>query len=295
MSILNYIKTKKDFSFEVLISALKKEYDIIQFEQRSPVLCFMWMEDFSTRGVDVSMDEVNWIELRNTILSNDVDYQLTELLATAICSLFDGNLYQYNENFDEETDAPDKEYLKANLPLFEEDFINKQFQEDVGTLGAFIAAQKGAFGIWGPKKEVQLGPNFYGTMSDKTQSEQAEIVLKKMLEVNYAYPNFPYGNFMSTGEGSDMIKLKLISNAGDYMITKYDFIVFQKNETESIMLTNDTFNTILPDSWRLLDEYNVLAPQLTEEEFEQLKQRADALNEEEKFEAMMNNRKTKTK
>ena len=290
MSILNYIKTKKDFSFEVLISTLKKQHDIIQFEQRSPVLCFMWMEGFSTRGVDVSMDEVNWIELRNTILSNDVDYHLTELLATDICSLFEGDLFKFNENFDEENDSVDKEYLKANLPLFEEEFITNQFQEDVGTLGYMIAANESAFGIWGPKRDVQLGPNFYGKMNDKSQSEKAEIVFKTILNVNYAYPDYPYGNVLSTGKGSEMIKLKLISNSGDYMIGKNDFIVFQKNETDNIMLSNNTFNSILPDSWKLIDEYNVVAPQLSDEEFEQLKLRADSLNEEERFETLMKER-----
>ena len=41
-----------------------------------------------------------------------------------------------------------------------------------------------------------------------------------------------------------------------------------------IMITNQTLNTILPEKWKLYDEYTIAAPELSNEEWELLKDRA---------------------
>ncbi len=62
-------------------------------------------------------------------------------------------------------------------------------------------------------------------------------------------------------------------------IDKYDYILFPKNESEIIAITNDTLNTILPESWQRVDEYTIVAPILSEDEFEKLVAQAEKLDQ----------------
>lgn len=289
MSILHYIKTKQKFDFDELTSAITKEYAAIKFEQRTSKLCYLWLDSVSTRGVDVSLEGENWIELRNTMLSSEADYHLTNLLADAICTLFEGNLFKENPDFDDENDAPNLEFYSITYPLFEAEYIAQQFLKDVQSLGYMISANKDerAFGINGPKREAHLGHKFFEKIENESWESKADIVLQTLLNVNYQFPDYTYGNVIETGEGSNKIKLKLITNAGDYMIGKYDFVLFSKNEEDTIAISNYILNSILPETWELLDEFTIAAPQISESDFEKLINKAEALNELDDFEAMM--------
>ena len=90
---------------------------------------------------------------------------------------------------------------------------------------------------------------------------------------------------MESGDGDNKKILKLITNQVDCMIDKYDYILFGKNEEEIIAIDNDTLNTILPSSWQRVDEYTIVAPMLSENEFMELKERAEKLNQ---FEELRN-------
>ena len=68
--------------------------------------------------------------------------------------------------------------------------------------------------------------------------------------------------------------LKLLTNKVDCLIGKYDNIMLNRDGQNPIMISNQTLNTILPQQWTLYDEYTIAAPELSDEEWELLKNKA---------------------
>lgn len=283
MSVLNYVKTKQSFEFNYLQNIIKNEFEAVEFKQRSPKLCFVWLDGVSTRGVDVSIEGENWIELRNNALSSDGDYHLTNLLADVICKIFDGSLFKINEEFDEEKDAPELAFLPITYPLYSDDYMATQFQKDARTLELMVEAA-GCITIFGPLKKVHFGPRFFAPLKSVSEEKRVAFMRQTILAINYAYPEYAYGNVIETGEGENKVILKLITNKGNCMIDQYDFVLFASSEETQIALTNETLNTILPEQWELLDEYTILAPVLPEKDFLELVQRTLTVNEFHLFE-----------
>lgn len=284
MSILHYIKTEKKFKFKRLFKELKRNYLNIEFEERTENLYYLWLSDFSARGVDISVEKENWVELRNTILSSEADYQLTELTATIICALFKGKVFIDNQDFDSKNDPPELAFNRIKLPLFDDIFKELQYVKDVQTMGYMIEANQGSCGIQGPFRQAQFGLRFFNEMKDESIKEQADHVMRTLLRLNYNYIGMGYGNVIRLGQEDDPIVVKLITNKQNTLIDKYDFILFQGEDEEPIAITNDTLNTILPESWILLDEYNIFAPVLKPDEFDELKRKAEEINEIDYFE-----------
>ncbi len=100
MSIFHYLKTKDPINFDMLQKVIERTVMGVKYKQRSETLCYFWIDKASTRGVDVSLEAENWIELRNTGFSSKEDYSLTNELANSICNLYGGHLYSDNDQKD---------------------------------------------------------------------------------------------------------------------------------------------------------------------------------------------------
>ena len=92
-----------------------------------------------------------------------------------------------------------------------------------------------------------------------------------ILNVNYQIPDFGYGNIMEVINSNDEKKImKLLTNEVDYIIDKYDFILLQTLEEQPIIITNAILNSILPSNWKLVDEFTVVAPITTQNDWKKL-------------------------
>jgi hypothetical protein len=283
MSIYHYIKTEIPFDFEKLHNIFSNN-SAISLEQRNENLCYFWQNNNSTRGIDVSFEN-GLIELRNTIMSNETDYQITKFLAHIICENFKGEIFVEFDDEDADSDDESLKLVSVGLSLYDENEIEKMQLYDVSNMRVIIEQTGSYISIFGPIRKVHFGKNFMSTYKDKTNEELKTIMHDLIKKVNYQIPNYEYGNIMETGEGDKKKILKLISNETDCIIDKYDYILFGKNEEEIIAIDNDTLNTILPTSWQRVDEYTIVAPIISENEFMELIEKADKLNQ---FEELRN-------
>ena len=253
----------------------------VLYEQRSKSLCYFWIDGASTRGVDVTLERENWIELRNTGFSSKEDYVLTNELANSICNLYDGQVYTDNDDddYDEDNDDAPVEYIPKEHPLFSTEDMATMPIKDTELVSAMILQLKQTITLYCPIRKVHFGPELLGKFSDKSNEELTTILHEIILNVNYQIPNYEYGNVLEMGDGEDKKTLKLLGNFSDCIIDKYDFILFQKEDDKVIAITNDTLNTILPYSWERVDEYTIVAPLLAKDEFENLVAQAEKLNQ----------------
>jgi hypothetical protein len=279
MRILHYIKTKAPIDFVLLQKIIERTLADVVYEQRSATLCYFWIDRASTRGVDVSVEEENWIELRNTGFSTKEDYVLTNELAKSICNLYSGELYVDNDDYDEENADVSLEYIFKEHPLFTTEDMELIPLKDTEVVSALIIQLEQTITLFGPIRKVHFGPELLGKLSHNSNEELTILLHKIILYVNYQIPNYEYGNVLEMGKAKDKKILKLLGNFSDCIIDKYDFILFQKEDDKIIAITNDTLNTILPKSWERVDEYTIVAPVLSEIDFENLVAQAEKLNQ----------------
>lgn len=95
MSIIHNIINKRTLD----ISRLEKFVSTIDgatYEDRGKGVFYFWIDGESTRGIDITLEQ-NFIEVRNTILSNKHDYNLTNKIVAEILSLTDGIILDKDE------------------------------------------------------------------------------------------------------------------------------------------------------------------------------------------------------
>lgn len=269
MGASHYIETKIPFDFDQLKNTVVRANQSIQFEQREENLCYFWLDKTSTRGVEVSFEN-GFVELRNTVMSNEADFQLTNSLAEAICSLFQGQLFEKYFGEDDEDDFDEDEAIRlvpADLPVYTQQQMVEKQQQDTHILRAIITQRGAPITLFGPIRKTHFGVDFMNAFKDNTLEELVAIMHNRIKKVNYRLPDYGYGNIMETGEGDNIKTLKLLTNKTNCIIDAYDYILFRNGQDAVIAITNDVLNTILPESWKRVDEYTIVAPILPDDEF----------------------------
>lgn len=281
MSKTHYIQTNLEFSIDSFIQHIAEEIEHVEYQKRADNLCYLWFTETSTRGVDISIEENELIEIRNTVMSNNADYILTNIIADAICNVYEGTLLTIDDDYEYNDDELDDDVLKLmakELPVYTDEYIEKVVHDDTKTLKAFINSQKTTMTVFGPIRKTHFGVDFMNSFQNKSIEELTAIMHEYIQVVNYNVPNYSYGNVIATGEGENQKTLKLITNEVDCIIDKYDYILFQIDEETIYAITNNDLNTILPKQWKRVDEYTIVAPKLNRVEWKNLLQRVYPLN-----------------
>lgn len=256
MSIIHNIVYKRQLD----ISRLDKFVSTIEgatYENRGEDVLYFWIEGKSTRGFDITFED-GYIEVRNTILSNKFDYELTIKIVTEIVSLTDGII------IDEEEEP------LTILPIFGTDKINETEIRDCELI-QLLSKEKEEIAIYGPIRKIYFGKRTYELLKNYKGKELKDKMFDIILNVNYQIPDFGYGNILQVGNSDDDKKImKLLTNEVDYIIDKYDFILLQSTEEQPIMITNEILNSMLPPNWQLVDEFTIVAPITTQDEWNKL-------------------------
>lgn len=258
MSVIHNIIYKKQLD----VSKLDKFVSTIDgatYQNRGGDVLYFWIAGKSTRGFDLTFEQ-GYIEVRNTILSNKHDYDLTNKIVAKIISLTDGIVI--NE---------DEEQI-SNFPLFDNDRIAEMEIHDCKSIQLFSKEYED-IAIYGPIRIVHFGKRLYQQFKELNDEQLKDKMFDLILNVNYKLPNYEYGNIMQIGDtGEDKKTLKLLTNKTDYIIDKYDYILINKGEDEQppIMVTNAILNTMLPSNWTLVDEFTIVAPMTNENEWNKL-------------------------
>src|SRR5690606_20847300 len=98
------------------------------------------------RGVDISLYS-DYIEIRNTILSNEFDYELTNYLVGKIVDITNGEII-------------DEEEGTVSLPLFNQDKIEEQKAKDCAHIRTLSKTTEDLV-IYGPIRKVHFGKRLY--------------------------------------------------------------------------------------------------------------------------------------
>ena len=255
MSIIHNIVYKRPLD----ISRLDKSISTIEgatYENRGEDVLYFWIEDKSTRGFDITFEN-GYIEVRNTILSNKSDYDLTNKIVTEILSLTDGII------IDEEEEPLTK------FPIFDTDRISEMEIRDCELIQSL--SEKNEIAIYGPIRKVYFDKRMYEQLKNYKGKKLKDKMFDIILNVNYQTPDFGHGNIMRVGNSDDDKKImKLLTNEVDYIIDKYDFILLQTTEEQPIIITNEILNSMLPSNWKLVDEFTIVAPITTQSEWNKL-------------------------
>lgn len=266
MSTIHHIKPKGTFSFPKLNLKLRELPFDVQFRNKHDNIYYYWVPNKSTRGVDVSIEN-DLIELRNTILSNTYDYELTKLLIWEILAITQGKVY--NEDNDE---------VVGDVIM-----SKKAIEENISGEKDMIVhfAEKGEdISVYGPIREVHFGKK---VMKELRQSNNNSIesfqLIDLICKINYKLPDYEDGMVMKANDkkSGEPKFFKVITNKVDLIIGKYDAVLFN-DEGKVVMLSNELLNTILPHEWELVDEYTIIAPILEERSWLKLLEAARALD-----------------
>jgi hypothetical protein len=246
MSVIHNIINKRPLDIARL-NKFVSTIDDATYEERGEGTFYYWIDGKSTRGFDITLEK-GFIEVRNTILSNKQDYDLTNRIVEEILSLTDGIVL----NEDEEQ--------VTNLPIFDNDRITETEIRDCELI-QILSREKEEIAIFGPIRKVYFGKRLHEQFKELKGEQLKDKMFDLILTVNYQIPNFDYGNIMQVGNSEDDKKImKLLTNETDCIIDKYDYILLHTADEQPIMITNDILNTMLPSNWKLVDEYTVVAP-----------------------------------
>ena len=261
MSIIHKIKTKRLLDFNRLNQAIEQTIENVVFEYRGENTFYYWIDQLSARGLDISIENKNLIEIRNTVISNSFDYILTNKIVELIISQIDGIIY------DEDND------VVAITPLFEGKTIEEYELHDSEMI--YAMSSENDMSIYTPNRIVHFGKRLYKELSVLSKINRKNRMYEIIQNCQYNIPDYSYGDVIQVGsdETKDKKTLKLLTNKVDCLIGKYDNIMLNRDGQNPIMISNQTLNTILPQKWTLYDEYTIAAPELSDEEWELLRTR----------------------
>ena len=262
MSIIHNIKTKNLLDFNRLNQAIEQTIENVKFEYRGGNTFYYWLDKFSARGVDISIEKKNLIEIRNTVMSNRFDYILTNKIAELIISQLGGVIY------DGDKDIVDK------FPLFDDITIEKNELNDSEII--YFLSNENDMAIFTPQRTVHFGNRLNKELSTLSKANRKNKMFEIIQNCQYNIPEYSYGDVIQVGndESEDKKILKLLTNKVDCLIDKYDRIMLDRDGRNPIMITNQILNTILPEKWKLYDEYTIAAQELPNEDWELLKNKA---------------------
>lgn len=271
MSLKNYVRYKRGFNHSELLKLIKKslpnnDIKLIAYNQNE---CLIYADKISAKGVNLNIDyPAKTYEIENTIMSNVVDYKISNALAHALCFL-----NKEKEVKDEEGNIVS--YAPLISPLMAESIQKRdaQLMKEMADLENWIT-------VYGPVRKVHIGKSLSKEIqSISDENELAQYFEKLILKVNYQIPNYEYGNILeSDSETKGKRIIKLLTNKVNCLIDKYDYIMIDSAEEKPIMITNNILNTILPKEYDLLDAHTIVAPIISLESWQELKEKSKLQN-----------------
>jgi len=254
MSIIHKIVNKHPLDMSKL-DTFVSTIDGAVCEKRGKGVFYLWVDGKSTRGFNISL-EPNFIEVRNMVLSNRFDYDLTNKIVSEILTQTDG--FVINE--EEEITYP---------PLFENRKISEAEIHDCEIIHTL--SKENEIAIDGAVRKVHFGKRLYKEFELLKGEQLKTKMFDLILKVNYQIPNFETGNIMKvTNPEDDEPKImKLLSNSANCIVGKYDNILLYRTDAP-IMITNEILNKFLPLGWTLVDEYTIVAPIIKQSDWEKL-------------------------
>ncbi|SDW79851.1 hypothetical protein [Aequorivita viscosa] len=257
MSKLYYAIPKKMFDTNIFLRNVSK-WDGVNHEKRGENTIYLWLENESTRGIDVT-DEGDKIEIRTTVLSNHHDYQLANWAAEALWEEFGCSFQDEDDNHLKPPEIID---LSKTASMMEFDYNTTKI----------LALNVNELEIFGPHRQVYIGKDLISKIEsfEDDATEQLELAIR---HIQYDIPR-PAGNYMQIDTPTGPKTVNTLWLDKRQIITKYDYLAINLNDDRLILITNDDLKTIMPQKWQLLDEYTIDAEPLNNDEIKVLLEKA---------------------
>jgi hypothetical protein len=255
VSVLYFIKTKKNINFENVFNQLTGKYRNLSAEEREDNYVHFYLNGMSIRGVGITVEK-NKIEIKNNVLSNEYDLMLANDLLKCISEMTNENVYNEDNILLENT------YIN-------EETVKNNFANDLETIFTFIQGTGKIIEFPGPTRSFFIGKKIYNTYKDFSKPLLFEVLQKIILYVLYGLPDYRECTPMGAKSKNDdeIIKLKVFSNDDNCIIQDYDYIMIGDSKNEIIMISLDKIYEILPKDWKIVDESTIVANKLNENDW----------------------------
>jgi len=229
----------------------KQEVDYIRKDKAH----IFYKHGFSARGLELT-ETKNGFELKLKFLSNTFDYNLCNNIAPYICKYLDGTL----------TNEEGKQ--KKLSKLLKEKKIFELIVKDVEVVFEALKKEK-EVEIYGPVRPFIIGkrirPEILLLSNEKYKQEKADKLFSFILNSQYPPANFkPFHDMMEDSIHDVKVYYgQIISNNHDVVIEKVKkYFISELQGDISICLSIKDIISILPEEWKLLDDYTILACKL---------------------------------
>ena len=177
MSVIHNIINKRPLDISRL-DKIVSTIDNARYEDRGKGVFYFWIDGKSTRGFDITLEQ-GYIEVRNTVLSNKHDYNLTNKIVEEVVTLTDGIII----NEDEEQ--------VYQQPIFDNARITQTEIRDCEIIQT-LSREKEEITIFGPNRKVYFGKGLYEQFKNLNGVELKDKIFEIILTVNYKLGLAPY-------------------------------------------------------------------------------------------------------
>lgn len=230
--------------------------------------CFMiWNPDKSTTGFDLYFHE-DYMRLNIFFLSSIDDYKLVNKVIEKIKYITKCDIL-------EDDNSPIIEYPVFNLKNLKSVEI-----EHALYLKSAISEGESAI-IEGPIRDVHFGKKQFQLMKDFEGEELRDYIMGIIKVVQYDIPeDWDEPKLPSSEYDENTIRTKFLKNDSNIILRDFNYYYFdstKKLETK-VAVNHEGLIKSMPDSWILFDEYQILAPQLNDSEWNAFINRASEFN-----------------
>lgn len=264
MSKIITIHTKGEIVKDDLFFTIKEEVPNLKGVLKSEEALYFYSEGTSIRGIDFLKEENSYSITLNSLSTKD-DYKIA-----AIILKYFYRMQKYGM-FSDLSYTVEGEALDKSKVWFREIEKEYDFEEDAEIIKLISEVNQSVISIVGPTREAHIGPY---TLQKLGAGKQGWVkrLHAHLLKVMYKLPENQSDNVMvfNNNDGNEII-MKLVAANVQYVLGLYDYICFSTEEEKTIeslvVVTNEILNENLPDSWKRIDDYTIVAPGLNEKEY----------------------------
>lgn len=266
MSIIINIHTAQNLVYSNLFNGIKRRIPNLQEIIKSEEGRYFYAEGTSIRGIDF-WEEDGGYEIKVNAMSSKDDYKIANAILGHFMKRKGQGLMPDLKFF------RDGEPITENVIWFENSEIDESFNRDCIHIRLMSKISNGPVTIFGPTREMHIGEFTLNKVQAETQGWEKRLH-DLLLEILYKLPKNESNNIMAIdkGDGEEEMIMKSISWGVNYILGKYDYLCMMPDDEEAgldqmLVFTNDVLNENLPASWTRMDDYNIVAPALSEQEY----------------------------
>jgi hypothetical protein len=254
MSIVHFVHATQKIQTILIVHQLGIIENKLKAVDNDNDAYYLYTHGASARGIDISLEN-NVLEIRTTTLSNRADYNLANAVAEITLDLFGGKILSEDNTLLKTTKLFDNETIEA-LPIRDAEVLK------------IMSRNEKNITIFCPLRLVHFGQRLYKKLERLEGGCLYNEIFKIMYNVQYELPDYEGGSILRIGEGENAKLLKVLSNEVDYIVNEYDYILLSTHEEEKpIMIDDEILHSILPATWKLVDEKTLVAPIIEESEW----------------------------